>query len=64
MRIKESIAHLWEDGLDDMGDYGSSMAESYYYGTINSVVDLIRTYGQSKIMTDIQLIMEEWDANK
>ena len=64
MRIKESIAHLWEDGLEDTGDYESSMAESYYYGTINSIVDLIRSYGESRVMSDIQSIMNEWDAEK
>jgi hypothetical protein len=65
MRIKESISELWDgEGLHDMGDYESSMAESYYYGTINSIVDLIRTYGQSRVMSDIRRIMDEWDANK
>ena len=65
MRIKESINELWDDdGLQNMGDYEAPMAESYYYGTINSIVDLIRTYGHSRVMSDIQSIMDQWDANK
>lgn len=64
MHVDDDMFTLDGDCLTALGDNHAAHEECYYFGTVHAIVDLMRCYGRDMVMSDIQRIIDEWDANK